>query len=126
MSRCLLAVCLAASLLAGLSSPAEAGPASPPKLVTVTYPVADVVVPIDMSPVVVTICKEAKVERPCRKEVAPTTEQQLVQLITSTLSPTEWCDKGGRGTVDYYPLTMSLVVTQTPQVQEQVRHLLSA
>ena len=31
---------------------------------------------------------------------------------------------GGPGTIDYHPLTMSLIVNQTPDVQEQVADLL--
>ena len=33
---------------------------------------------------------------------------------------------GGPGTIDYFPLTMSLVINQTPDIQEQIADLLAA
>jgi hypothetical protein len=126
MSRCLFALCLAASVLGSLSSFARACSPSAAKLVAVTYPVADLVVPIDTSPVVLTIGKEAKAERACPSKAARTTETELIGLITSTVTPAGWQAKGGRGAISYEPVTMSLLVNQTQQVQDQVAHLLSA
>lgn len=57
---------------------------------------------------------------------AATVEEKLIKLITDTIAPRSWADHGGRGTIDYYPLTMSLVVTQTPEVQDQITDLLAA
>jgi hypothetical protein len=126
MSRYLLAVCLLLSLLGWVSSPARGCSPSRAKLVSVTYPVADLVVPVDRSPVVITIGQEAKAEQPSRKKAAATTEEALIKLITSTISPNSWGDMGGPGTIDYFPLTMTLVINQTPQINEEVAHLLSA
>jgi type II secretory pathway component GspD/PulD (secretin) len=55
-----------------------------------------------------------------------TTEEKLMNLIKSTVSPNSWTDSGGPGTIDYFPLTMSLVIHQTPDIQEQVFDLLQA
>ncbi|MFO0879688.1 MAG: hypothetical protein U0840_20265 [Gemmataceae bacterium] len=55
-----------------------------------------------------------------------TTEEQLMKLITSTIQPRSWSEMGGPGTVDYFPLTMSLVINQTPDIQEQIQDLLNA
>jgi type II secretory pathway component GspD/PulD (secretin) len=55
-----------------------------------------------------------------------TQEEQLIKLITSAIQPKSWSDMGGAGTIDYFPLTMSLVVNQTPDIQEQVADLLAA
>jgi hypothetical protein len=85
--------------------PAEA------KLETRTYSVADLVIPIrdDNSP-----------------RMAATTEDRLIQVITSTIQPDSWAARGSRGTIDYFPLTMSLVINQTAGVQEQVANMLTA
>src|SRR5262249_8986547 len=55
-----------------------------------------------------------------------TLEDQLIKLITSTIAPQSWADMGGPGTIDYYPLGLALVVTQTPDIQEQIADLLAA
>jgi type II secretory pathway component GspD/PulD (secretin) len=55
-----------------------------------------------------------------------TTEEKLMNLIKSTVAPNSWSDTGGPGTLDYFPLSMSLVINQTPDIQEQVFDLLQA
>src|SRR5262249_1621219 len=55
-----------------------------------------------------------------------TTEEQLIKLITNTIQPRTWSDMGGPGSIDYFPLTMSLVINQTPDIQEQIQDLLAA
>jgi Flp pilus assembly secretin CpaC len=51
-------------------------------------------------------------------------EKSLVKLITRMVATRTWSDKGGRGTIDYFPLGMTLVVNQTPDVHEQIAGLL--
>jgi type II secretory pathway component GspD/PulD (secretin) len=85
------------------------------KLTTVASPVADLVVPI--SPVV----GQGKPSKP-----VATTEQKLIKLITSTIAPHTWSQNGGRGTIDYFPMTMSVVINQSPDIQEQVLDLLDS
>src|SRR5262249_16667517 len=53
-------------------------------------------------------------------------EQKLIKLLTSTVQPRTWSEVGGPATIDYFPLTMSLVVNQTPGVHEQIQELLTA
>jgi hypothetical protein len=53
-------------------------------------------------------------------------EDTLIKLITSTVAPQSWSEVGGRGTIAFYPIGMGLVVSQTPEVQEQVAELLAA
>jgi hypothetical protein len=55
-----------------------------------------------------------------------TLEKQLIGLLTNRIAPGSWNDKGGPGSVDYYPLGMALIVNQTPAVHKQVRHLLES
>jgi hypothetical protein len=57
-------------------------------------------------------------------EEAP--EDTLINLITESIAPTTWCDSGGSGTIDYFAVGKSLVVNQTPDVQEQIAELLGA
>ena len=42
------------------------------------------------------------------------------------MAPESWSDSGGPGNIDYFPLTMSLVINQTPDIQEQVFDLLQS
>jgi len=53
-------------------------------------------------------------------------EDLLIKMITSTIKPETWSDMGGPGTIEYYPLGLALVITQTPDIQEQVAELLAA
>src|SRR5207248_5207817 len=55
-----------------------------------------------------------------------TQQETLMKLITSTCSPRSWTEMGGPGTIDYFPMTMTLVINQTPDIQEQVADLLAA
>jgi hypothetical protein len=183
MSSCRLTAWLAVSLLCVLGSLTAAG-AKPPekekcsdppqaKLVTKTYQVADLVVPIDgdNSAGVVNLVKpsapaaaDGKVQESRRlgsclagppnffpaavdgkvQESRPpmpsapqpavtnpsrpvkTLEEQLIKLLTTSVQPQSWDDMGGPGHVEYFPLGMALVVTQTPDVQEQIEQLLTA
>ncbi len=61
-----------------------------------------------------------------RQNAKHTQERQLIDLITSTISPRSWAEMGGPGQIDYHPLTMALVVNQSPDIQEQVSDLLAA
>src|SRR6185437_6067900 len=53
-------------------------------------------------------------------------EEMLIKLITNTISPKSWGEQGGPGTIDYFPLSQSLIINQTPDIQDQVADLLSA
>jgi hypothetical protein len=53
-----------------------------------------------------------------------TCEHLLITAIQRFIAPGAWCDQGGAGTIDFHPLTMALVVNQTPAVQEQVAEFL--
>jgi Flp pilus assembly secretin CpaC len=57
---------------------------------------------------------------------SPTCEKQLIKLIQASVKPDSWADAGGRGTIEYMPIGMSIAVNQTPEVQEQVAELLDA
>ncbi|HEY7153887.1 MAG TPA: hypothetical protein VH575_07990 [Gemmataceae bacterium] len=101
--RCQIVCLLSAVLLS-----ASVGRAGESRLKQQVYAVSDLVVPAEGA--------------------APATmpEDRLIKLITDTIAPRSWSEKGGRGTIDYYPTTMSLVVNQTPDVQDQIGDLLAA
>ncbi len=51
--------------------------------------------------------------------------QSLIDLITTTVQPTTWSDVGGNGTVKWFDTSLSLVVSQTQEVHEEIENLLA-
>jgi type II secretory pathway component GspD/PulD (secretin) len=92
---------------------------------TVTYAVSDLVIPISQAP-----CEPEESSESCGPNESlqsrQALEEKLIKLITSTISPASWCDMGGEGTINYFPLGMALVVRQTPEIHEQIADLLVA
>jgi Flp pilus assembly secretin CpaC len=87
-------------------------PPSEPALETVTYSVADLVIPINMEP-------------GDKKNDLPSREDELMKLIRATVAPQTWSDKGGQGTMQYFSIGMGLVIQQTPERHEKIRSLLA-
>jgi hypothetical protein len=56
----------------------------------------------------------------------PIMDQTLVNLITHMIAPTSWEAVGGEGAIEYFPVSMELVIRQTPVVHEQISELLAA
>lgn len=48
----------------------------------------------------------------------------LIELITSTISPTTWNDVGGPGSITSFEGNLSLVISQTQEVHEEIADLL--
>jgi general secretion pathway protein D len=48
----------------------------------------------------------------------------LIDLITQTVAPKSWEQNGGQGTIASFPTNLSLVVSQTQEVHEQITDLL--
>ncbi len=48
----------------------------------------------------------------------------LIELITSTVAPTTWDEVGGAGSVKEFPTNLSIVVSQTQDVHEEIVDLL--
>jgi type II secretory pathway component GspD/PulD (secretin) len=61
-----------------------------------------------------------------KKSAKDTQEKQLIDLITSSIDPNSWQARGGGGTIDYTPITMTLTVNQTQDIQEQIQDLLES
>ncbi len=60
------------------------------------------------------------------RRTGTTLEKQLMQMITSTIAPETWKGSaaGGSGTIEYYPMGMTLVVSQSSDIQEQIEELI--
>jgi type II secretory pathway component GspD/PulD (secretin) len=97
------------------------------KLVQRVYEVADLVIPLDgiraAEPKASAAPRQATGDR---RTPIKTIEDQLMKLIVTEIQPESWSGKGGPGTMDYHPLTMSLVVNQTADVHEEIAALLKA
>jgi general secretion pathway protein D len=48
----------------------------------------------------------------------------LIELITTTVAPKSWEQNGGQGNIAQFPTNLSLVVSQTQEVHEQISDLL--
>ena len=48
----------------------------------------------------------------------------LIDLIKTTIQPDSWDDLGGAGTIQPFPGNLSLVVSATQQVHEEIQDLL--
>jgi Flp pilus assembly secretin CpaC len=117
-ARSLLALGIGATLLlvgAGnhaLAQPvAQLAPPIEPALVTVTYAVADLVVPIDLEPGE-------------KKQPTATRELELMTLIRATVDPKSWSERGGSATLQYHSVGMGLVIQQSPPAHDKIRDLL--
>jgi Bacterial type II and III secretion system protein len=83
-----------------------------------TFVVADLIVPM---PPVGTVGKpltDKLTEKP------KTLEADLIKKITATVEPKSWASAGGRGTIEYFPIGMALVVNNTPTVQAAIEKYL--
>jgi general secretion pathway protein D len=48
----------------------------------------------------------------------------LIELMTSTITPDSWIDNGGKGTISGFPTNLSLVVSQTQDIHQDIADLL--
>ena len=76
-------------------------------LVTKVYPVADLVVPEGMS-----------------QGEGQADFDSLIDTITSTVQPTTWDSVGGPGSISHLDTNLSLVLSQTQEVHEEIAELL--
>lgn len=106
---------------------ALAAQAADPQLVQRTYPVADLIIPVDnyVVPPQMSLGGTPSEQGPQRQAQTPL-EDRLMKLICNAIAPQTWSAVGGRGTVDYFPLGMALVVNQTADVHEQIAELLNS
>jgi hypothetical protein len=98
------------------------------KLRTLTYPVADLVIPVAAAENdwAAFLCRAAGCKEPAAKyKPCPgqTCEDLLIRLVTE-IEPSSWDLVGGAGTIQYFPIGLALVVNQTPDVHERIQELL--
>src|SRR5262249_27147127 len=106
-------LCLAwswASSVNSVNAQAVAKPAKADKMVRVTYPVADLIVPIPGYP-----CSDKK----------ETLEATFIQVLTNTIARDSWSQPGGPGTIAYFPFGMAIVVNQRQEVHAENARLLA-
>jgi type II secretory pathway component GspD/PulD (secretin)/tetratricopeptide (TPR) repeat protein len=60
------------------------------------------------------------------RRTGQTLERQLENLITSSIAPETWAvnGQGGQGTIKYFPIGMTFVISQQSDIQEQIEDLL--
>jgi hypothetical protein len=103
------------------------------RITTVIYPVVDLVTPIgsgesEMPPF---LCRNPALmgfihDEERKRAAGMTCEEVLIKVITGTIEPNTWSEFGGKATIQYFPLGLALVVSQTQDVQEQIQDLLAA
>lgn len=81
-------------------------------LVEKSYHVADLVTPVRM-------------DLDAEKSTPKNLEVQLMDTIRTSVLPASWAGQGGQATMKYFPLGMSLVIRQTPEVHERIGALLA-
>jgi hypothetical protein len=85
------------------------------KLMTRTYPVADLIDADASALLGVDVPPWIKLNK----------EETLVSFITYNVLPRSWADVGGKASVEFHSPTQSLVVNQTPDGQEAVENVLA-
>ncbi|HEV3137381.1 MAG TPA: hypothetical protein VGZ26_05745, partial [Pirellulales bacterium] len=51
--------------------------------------------------------------------------RSLAELITASIRPTTWSEVGGPGSIEFHPVTSSLVIDQTREVHAEISRLLA-
>lgn len=90
------------------------------ELYTRAYPVADLVVPLPYD----TVLSAGPIETKERPKPSSPDFDSLIDLITSTIAPAKWDKVGGRGSIAPFETNLSLVVSQTQEVHEEIVDLL--
>jgi Bacterial type II and III secretion system protein len=117
---------LIAAVLLAASAPVALAEGKPIQRV---YSVADLVISVPNGACDVPAPKPEGCPTPCQPGASvpkkeQTREAELIRLIQKTIAPQSWADAGGTGTIDFYPIGHSLVICQSPDVHEQIAHLL--
>jgi type II secretory pathway component GspD/PulD (secretin) len=90
------------------------------------YPVADLVVPVNGTPTSGSyfLAPGSPAQPPTL--ASGTFEAHLMKLIVESIESQSWSENGGKATIDYFPIGMALVVSQTAEVHEQIAALLES
>jgi hypothetical protein len=126
MSRrmCIALVCLVLGWASNVN-PVAAQPAEKPaktdKMVRVTYPIADLIVPIEDH----TAFSERKPEKEGREVTKDNLAAALMKRITDSVAKETWHSAGGKASIQYFPMGLALVVHQREDVQQEIARLLA-
>jgi hypothetical protein len=52
--------------------------------------------------------------------------EEIISVITGSVAPTNWAETGGTGSIRQFTSAPSLVIRQTEEAQQEIRHLLVA
>jgi hypothetical protein len=124
MSRriCIALVCLALGWASNVNLAAAQSPGKPAdKMVRVTYDVADLIVPIEDH----TTFGERTPEKEGRGITKHTVALALVKRITDTVARETWESAGGKASIQYFPMSMAIVVNHREDVQKEIARLLT-
>jgi hypothetical protein len=104
---------------AGYDSATPPPAASAGQLIVVTYPVSDLIIPLASDP------PKPAPPGPGGSTGPGADFDPLIDLITSTIDTETWLENGtGEGEIMPFPSNLSLVISQTQRVHEQVADLL--
>ena len=107
------------------AEPARQGakdPLLPERLIEKVYPVADLVIPVTLEPMVISLDGKL-IENSPRPQLKPDFDA-LINLVTTTISPDSWASLGGHGTISWSENTMSLVIA-SPEIHERIAEVFS-
>jgi hypothetical protein len=90
-------------------------------LYTVTYNVADLVMPL---PEVAATSTGSPAETKSKRAALDPDFDSLVELISSTIKPTTWDAVGGPGSITPFKANLSIIVSQTQEVHREIVELL--
>ena len=49
--------------------------------------------------------------------------EQIMKVVTAGVGEDRWSLRGGRGTIEYYPLTQTMVITQSTRWQKHIKQI---
>lgn len=130
MSHGLWASVLALTGVLITALPGQACPlCSEPATLSQSYQVADLVIPVDRSPITLCVGDRLGYESAARAQHTTASvelQDDLMARIMRTIQPGSWVGHGGTGTITYNPANMTLTVVNSPVVQRKIASLLRA
>jgi general secretion pathway protein D len=106
------ALLFAQGTTAQAQTPPKAGKRGEEALAEKVYPVADLIIPIKMG-------LESDKDEP------KTLERSLMDLIRASVAPESWSERQGLSEIRYFPLGMSFVIRQSPEVHARIQAFLA-
>lgn len=105
-----------------LAQAQAAKPGNAEKLIRVTYPIADLIVPVEDH----SVFEEHQLRKNAPARTVDNNAGELTRLIRQAVSPRSWEEQGGPASIQFFPQGMSLVIRQPKEIHEEIAHLLTA